>query len=75
MIRVLFAALILASVTGWALGMGNGGVMAVFIVLFILIAVANVGKLRCPHCGKRVKLGASACHHCGREVKALVERR
>jgi tRNA(Ile2) C34 agmatinyltransferase TiaS len=74
-IRVLFAALILASVIGWALGMGNGGVMAVFIVLFIVIAVANVGKLRCPYCGKRVKLGAGACHHCGREVKAFVERR
>lgn len=24
--------------------------------------------LKCPYCGKRVKIGYSACHHCGRQL-------
>lgn len=24
--------------------------------------------LKCPYCGKRVKIGAQVCHHCGRTV-------
>jgi hypothetical protein len=24
--------------------------------------------LYCPHCRKRVKIGATSCHHCGRTV-------
>jgi hypothetical protein len=25
-------------------------------------------KLRCPKCGKRIKLGYTTCHHCGATV-------
>lgn len=40
-----------------------------FIVPVGLLAVGayTVGgmKLRCSHCGKRIKLGYTTCHHCG----------
>jgi hypothetical protein len=46
--------------------------------IWAALAVAAVGvcaplllgtsALKCPHCRKRVKLGATACHHCGRRV-------
>lgn len=40
-----------------------------FIVPVGLAAVLayTVGgmKLRCPNCGKRIKLGYTTCHHCG----------
>lgn len=43
-----------------------------FIIPVGLLAVAayTVGglKLRCPSCGKRIKVGYDACHHCGRSV-------
>jgi hypothetical protein len=25
-------------------------------------------KLKCPACGKRIKLGYTSCHHCGRAL-------
>ena len=59
MIRVFFAALVLIAVLGALLHIGNGGVFAIFIIAFLLIAAGNVGKLRCPYCRKRVKLNAA----------------
>lgn len=26
--------------------------------------------LKCPQCGKRIKVGYSTCHHCGYDVRA-----
>jgi hypothetical protein len=74
MIRVFVAALVAAAIIGALFHFGSGGVFAVFVVLFVLIAVTNLGKLRCPYCRKRVKLNARACHHCGREVQPFIER-
>lgn len=28
--------------------------------------------LKCPACGKRVKVGETHCHHCGRDVRSQV---
>lgn len=46
--------------------------------IWAALAIAAVGvggplllgtsALKCPHCRKRVKLGATVCHHCGRTV-------
>jgi hypothetical protein len=74
MIRVFFVALLGAAVLGTLFHFGSGGVTALFIVLLIAIAAANLGKLKCPNCRKRVKLGASVCHHCGREVQPFINR-
>jgi hypothetical protein len=33
------------------------------------LAVLNPANvMRCPHCGKRAKMGTSTCHHCGRAL-------
>jgi predicted amidophosphoribosyltransferase len=73
MIRVFVAAFLVAVVIS-VVFLGGIWILPIFIILFALIAVANLGKLKCPHCRKRVKLGAGVCHHCGREVKAFVQR-
>jgi hypothetical protein len=51
----------------------TAGTVAFFVAL-VMYAATNVGKLRCPKCGKRVKLGASRCHHCGEDVKPFFSR-
>ena len=71
MVRVAFAALVISLLIGFVFPPAFG---PVFIILIILIGLANVGKLKCPHCGKRVKLGKSVCHHCGREVRSLLDK-
>lgn len=70
MIRVFFVSLGVALLIGVIFGI-PGAIVPIFLVLFVLTAAANLGKLKCPHCGKRVKLGASVCHHCGRNVKSF----
>jgi predicted amidophosphoribosyltransferase len=78
MIRVFFASLGVAVLIGVIFGI-PGAIVPIFVVLFVLIAANNIGKLKCPYCGKRVKIGAGVCHHCGRDVKSyamrLVEKR
>jgi len=69
MIRIFFASVGMALVIG--LIFSPAAIVPAFVILFFLIAVANLGKLKCPYCGKRVKLGKNVCHHCGREVKSL----
>ncbi|MGA2387662.1 MAG: hypothetical protein ABSF97_01800 [Candidatus Sulfotelmatobacter sp.] len=73
MIRVVFAALLGGVMIGWIFN-SSAAVIPAFVVLAVVIALANVGKLKCPYCRKSVKLGASVCHHCGREVKSLLQR-
>ncbi len=73
MIRVFFASLGMALLIGLVFSV-PGAIVPIFVVLFVLIAAANLGKLKCSHCGKRVKLGASVCHHCGRDVKSYTMR-
>ena len=72
MIGVFFASLVIALFIGFIFS--PAAVVPAFVILFALIAVANLGKLKCPYCHKRVKLGARVCHHCGRDVKAFAER-
>jgi predicted amidophosphoribosyltransferase len=73
MIRVFFASLGVALLIGVIFGI-PGAIVPIFVVLFVLVALNNVGKLKCPHCGKRVKLDAGVCHHCGRDVKSYAMR-
>lgn len=40
----------------------------VFLLLWIGTALSRDYALYCPHCRKRVKMGANVCHHCGRTV-------
>jgi hypothetical protein len=40
----------------------------VFLLLWIGTALSRDYALACPHCRKRVKMGADVCHHCGRAV-------
>jgi hypothetical protein len=37
-------------------------------ILWLLAVFNPATVLYCPHCRKRVKLGAESCHHCGRTV-------
>lgn len=65
MIRVAFFVLV-----GAVLFVAVTGVSPWFFIVPVgLLAVAayTVGglKLRCSHCGKRIKVGYSRCHHCG----------
>lgn len=40
------------------------------LIAFMLAAIFNdENVLNCPHCRKRVKIGASTCHHCGQTVR------
>lgn len=73
MFRVVFAALLGALFVGWIFN-SSAAVFPAFVVLAIVIGLANAGKLKCPYCRKRVKLGASVCHHCGRDVESLLQR-
>lgn len=41
----------------------------VFLLLWLGTALNRDYALDCPHCRKRVKMGANVCHHCGRAVK------
>lgn len=43
-------------------------VFAIGLAGSVVPLLAGTTALKCPHCRKRVKLGASACHHCGRAV-------
>lgn len=51
---------------------GNGTVVAVaffgVLALFVWSLVSGRTALKCPNCGKRVKLGYSTCHHCAAQV-------
>jgi hypothetical protein len=40
----------------------------VFFVLWIGTALNRRYALDCPHCRKRVEMGANVCHHCGRTI-------
>ena len=45
-------------------------IIVIFSVWILGVLFSNNGPLKCPYCGKRVKIGADACHHCGRIVTA-----
>ena len=49
-------------------------IQAAFIGSLVVIVgglLTNRVALKCPYCGKRVKLFSSHCHHCGRQVTNL----
>ena len=45
-------------------------VVCTWTLAFAFLALASRGRstLKCPYCGKGVKIGATHCHHCGRQV-------
>jgi len=71
--RVVLVALVPAALLaglGDAIWRPLGPVVGVvgWLVIYVLLAAATGTVLYCPHCRKRVKMGAAACHHCGRTV-------
>lgn len=73
---VFFAVVLVLSVVGINAAEGTAGtVLAVIIFLpvFLFALFAQVTDkshvLYCPHCRKRVKMGADRCHHCGQMVR------
>lgn len=71
MIRIAWAALVVGLAASFVSG-GNETVVLVAIVgtvaLFAWSLLSGRSALKCPNCGKRVKLGYSTCHHCGAQV-------
>lgn len=74
MLRIVGAAFGFAILVDLLTHSSTAGTVAFFVAL-AAVAATNVGKLRCPACRKRVKLGASRCHHCGQDVVPLLGRR
>lgn len=73
-LRIIFACIFVGLVAAILVGLvWSGGAGPAFLVVgggVYLLAIFNDSlDLRCPHCGKRVKLGNDVCHHCGRNVK------
>jgi DNA-directed RNA polymerase subunit RPC12/RpoP len=72
-IRIFWFALLAAIAASFISG-GNETVIAIAffgVIGFLIFALATDRmKLKCPYCGKRVKIGASHCHHCGRQAAA-----
>ncbi len=70
--RILFLALLVAVIPAGLVALVSSPASSV--VLFVVFGAVwwqlatTTNPLYCPHCRKRVKMGASACHHCGREV-------
>ncbi len=71
MLRVVGVALAMA-IGASVLSGGNKVVVqiAFFGSLGVIVFMLATGRarLRCPFCGKRVKIGYPVCHHCGRQV-------
>ena len=74
--RVIFAAFFMAVLVAILPSMVSsafGGVVFVLVFLAVYgmaIFNPNAAVLYCPHCRKRVKVGADTCHHCGKLVAA-----
>lgn len=67
--RILNAANILfLLVWGFAMGSSVGKLAFLGLLLSTLGIVLLSFQLRCPHCGKRIKLFGSVCPHCQQEV-------
>jgi hypothetical protein len=75
MFRIFLLAILGASTVFYALHLDvnehKALMWAIFIPLVIIYSVINLGKLKCPYCYKRVKLGANTCHHCGADVSSF----
>lgn len=71
MIRVIAVALVGAVIGSFATGGNIVGIWAGFLIAgaaAVVPLLTGRSALRCPHCRKRVKLGATVCHHCSRTV-------
>jgi hypothetical protein len=73
-VRVIVACAVLAAVAGGLLSLLWQPLayvaVPVFVVAWIGSTLNQEAVLYCPHCRKRVKVGAGVCHHCGRDVRA-----
>lgn len=63
---VIFGAAVIAALLHVSIWITLAPIAAIWIYRY----TAGGLKLRCPSCGKRVKLGYDTCHHCGRVVSA-----
>lgn len=64
----LLLAIVWEDAPQWAI-LGAWIVGAAIVVSPYLLGQA---ALRCPRCGKRIKVGYSTCHHCGYDVRATL---
>lgn len=71
-VRVWLAAVLLAGIAAALIDtvIPGAGVIVVWPLFVIALAaiVLAPGVAVCPHCRRRVRLGASVCSHCGRDV-------
>lgn len=71
MFRIAWAALVVGLLASF-ISDGNQYVVLAAMVgtvgLFAWSLLTGRSALKCPACGKRVKLGYSTCHHCGAQV-------
>jgi hypothetical protein len=73
-LRILVGAFVLGAIAAAILG-AIWGPLAYLAVPVGLLAWGGLVTdpavaVRCPHCHKRMKLGATVCHHCGRDAVA-----
>lgn len=73
-IRIILLGAMLAGVAGYLASLLWEPLAAVVVwpvfIGFMLLAMFNdENVIYCPHCRKRVKIGAASCHHCGRAVR------
>lgn len=72
--RVLLGCGLVAALVGALLSLVweplSYGAVPVFVALWIGVVLNDDTVVRCPHCRKRVKVGASTCHRCGLDVHA-----
>jgi hypothetical protein len=71
--RILIAALVIAGIPAalaaaiWP-PLGTAVLLGIFGVIYYNVLFNPRFQAYCPHCRKRVKLGADTCHHCTRSV-------
>lgn len=71
MFRVAGFALVVAVVASLVSGGNQYVILVAFfgtVAAFAWALLSGRTALRCPNCGKRVKLGYSTCHHCSAQV-------
>lgn len=71
MFRIIGVGIVGAVLGAIVSGGKSWGIWVGFIIFAggaVIPLLTGQSSLRCPHCGKRVKLGKPVCHHCGREA-------
>lgn len=65
MIRLFLLLLVAGVVFGAQLHISPWWIIAPLGLLAVAVYGSGAAHLRCPACGKAIKLGCGRCHHCG----------